>query len=268
MRGHSEGQSGSRGWHPPAGQRGRRWLAGLGPAAVARRLVLGLLTAVLVGACTATGVGGPAPATSAPAATDPTTSASAASGPATSAPAAGEPAPSGSTTTVAAGGVLAAGLPATGDPAVPPPGSCHSVGGLPDRACTPGAINPAVTQADIHATICARGWSESVRPPEAYTESLKARQMVAYGDTQPIWQYEEDHLVPLELGGAPADPRNLWPEYGASPNPKDWVEDAANAAVCDGSMTLAAAQAAMARNWIALGTELGLGTLVPPAPGT
>jgi hypothetical protein len=24
--------------------------------------------------------------------------------------------------------------------------------------------------------------------------------------------YEEDHLIPLEIGGDPTDPRNLWPE--------------------------------------------------------
>jgi hypothetical protein len=24
--------------------------------------------------------------------------------------------------------------------------------------------------------------------------------------------YEEDHLIPLEDGGGPTDPRNLWPE--------------------------------------------------------
>jgi hypothetical protein len=24
--------------------------------------------------------------------------------------------------------------------------------------------------------------------------------------------YEEDHLISLELGGAPRDPKNLWPQ--------------------------------------------------------
>jgi hypothetical protein len=36
---------------------------------------------------------------------------------------------------------------------------------------------------------------------------------------------EYDHLVPLELGGAPDDPRNLWFEPGPTPNPKDAVEN-------------------------------------------
>jgi hypothetical protein len=59
------------------------------------------------------------------------------------------------------------------------------------------------------------------------------------------------HLVPLELGGAVNDPRNLWPEPGASPNPKDAVEDELNQEVCDGQTSLAQAQRLIATNWIA-----------------
>lgn len=43
---------------------------------------------------------------------------------------------------------------------------CTSVGGLPDPACTPGAVDPRVTQNNISATICKRGYSTSVRPAE------------------------------------------------------------------------------------------------------
>lgn len=149
----------------------------------------------------------------------------------------------------------------TAAPPVARPGSCHvrgSEGTLPDPRCTPGAINPAVTQSDIGSTICRAGWTRTVRPPEAYTEALKRRQMAAYADGRPIWDYEEDHLVPLELGGAPSDPRNLWPEYGASPNPKDRVEGAARRAVCAHRLTLAAAQDAIATNWVTLGERLGV----------
>jgi hypothetical protein len=89
--------------------------------------------------------------------------------------------------------------------------------------------------------------------------------MAAYGDAGLVSAYEEDHLIPLELGGSPTNPQNLWPEPGASPNPKDDVETAANQAVCDGKMTLASAQRAMAGNWVALGQELGA---VQPAPAS
>jgi len=149
--------------------------------------------------------------------------------------------------------------------AQPAPGSCHAIGsGLysrPDPACTPGALNPGVMQATIGQTICVEGWTDTVRPPEGVTEQEKAASMAAYGDTGSMGSYEYDHFVPLELGGATNDPRNLWPEPGASPNPKDAVEDDLREKVCDGEMTLAQAQRAIATNWVAL-----TGSVSPPAP--
>jgi hypothetical protein len=166
----------------------------------------------------------------------------------------------------AASPTLPVGKTYTGSPPVPAPGACHARGVLPDPKCTPGATNPVVTQADIGSTICKSGWSESVRPPESYTEPLKRRLMASYGVTYPIEDYELDHLVSLELGGAPSDPRNLWPEFGASPNPKDRVEDAAHEAVCAHRISLAAAQVDIATNWVALGEQLGLGDLAGQVP--
>ena len=163
---------------------------------------------------------------------------------------------------------LSASVPVS-SPSLSPPvaapgasGSCHArVAGpyvLPDASCTPGATNATVTQATIGNTICRRGWTSTVRPSESYTEQLKREQMLAYGWPGALSRYEEDHLVPLELGGAPSDPRNLWPEPGASPNPKDSVENAAKRAVCDGRLQLAAAQRSIAGDWVAFGHELGV----------
>jgi hypothetical protein len=138
----------------------------------------------------------------------------------------------------------------------PAAGTCHARGrGLyssPDPRCTPGALNPAVTQATIGRTICRSGWTGSVRPPESITEPEKYASMAAYGDTKSASNYEYDHFVPLELGGATNDPRNLWPEPGASPNPKDKVEDYLNREVCDGRMSLARAQRLIVKNWVTL----------------
>ncbi len=162
--------------------------------------------------------------------------------------------------------------PTDGPPAEPQatPGGCHERGSgslvLPDPVCTPGATNPAVTQATIHITICARGWTATVRPAASVTEALKRQQMAAYGDQGRISSYEEDHLIPLELGGAPAAPSNLWPEPGASPNPKDEVERAANYAVCTGRLTLVAAQASMTSNWVTFAQQLAPAP-ERPAPG-
>jgi hypothetical protein len=94
-----------------------------------------------------------------------------------------------------------------------------------------------------------------VRPPESVTEQEKAASMAAYGDTGAMGAYEYDHFVPLELGGATNDPRNLWPEPGGSPNPKDVVEDSLRRAVCDGQITLARAQREIAKNWISFAVQ-------------
>ena len=131
--------------------------------------------------------------------------------------------------------------------------SCHSRGGLPDARCTPGVADPRVTQDNLQTTICVSGYTATVRPPSAYTDSLKAQQIKEYGYADAnVADYEEDHLIPLELGGHPTDPKNLWPEPrgGAEPaSAKDRVENALNKRVCAGTMALASAQSAIASDW-------------------
>jgi hypothetical protein len=107
---------------------------------------------------------------------------------------------------------------------------------------TPGALNPAVTQSNIRATICRHGWTRTVRPPESYTNDLKYEQMRVYRRTGTAHDYQEDHLISLELGGHPTDPRNLWPEPYPRAAVVDSIENQLNAAVCSGRMTLADAQ--------------------------
>ena len=111
-----------------------------------------------------------------------------------------------------------------------------------DPARTPGVLNPAVTQATIRSTICRRGWTATIRPPVAYTNTLKRRQMAEYGETGPMSAYQEDHLISLELGGDPTDPRNLWPEPYPRASAVDRIENELNAQVCDGTLTLARAR--------------------------
>jgi len=147
---------------------------------------------------------------------------------------------------------------------------CHSSHGLPDRRCTPGATYAKVTQEKIGRTICRSGWTGTVRPPESYTEKLKREQIAeyAYRDKN-LGDYEEDHLIPLELGGSPRSVRNLWPEYDAGkiPNRKDKVEDALRTAVCNGRVALVPAQRAIARDWKTAEQVLGLSGPTPsPSP--
>jgi hypothetical protein len=156
------------------------------------------------------------------------------------------------------------GIASTSNPSV---SAARITVGLPNAKLTPGAINPNVTQANTSTTICKSGWTATVRPPSAYTSALKLVQIVEYGysDRSPS-HYEEDHLVPLELGGAPRDPRNLWPEPNAIVLPdgtsvgsaaKDHLENYLNAAVCDGTVSLDDAQRLIAGDWIAAWLSAG-----------
>lgn len=134
-------------------------------------------------------------------------------------------------------------------------GSCHARGPLPDASCTPGALNPAVTQATLAKTICRKaGYTRSIRPPVSVTSKIKRERLLAYGLRGPAKGYELDHLVSLELGGAPADVRNLWPEaYAPTPgaHQKDLVENDLKARTCRGDITLAEAQRIIATDWLA-----------------
>ena len=68
----------------------------------------------------------------------------------------------------------------------------------------------------------------------------------AYGRT-----IEIDHIISLEIGGS-NDIANLYPEPGSGPasyHVKDKLENRLHKLVCDGSMTLHAAQMGIARNW-------------------
>lgn len=144
---------------------------------------------------------------------------------------------------------------------VPAPGACHfrSEAGaqLPDRTCTPGALNPAVTPTTLKSTICVSGYTSKIRPPLSYTGPLKAKLMRAYGlNPANASQYELDHLVPLEGGGAAADPANLWPQP-ASPTPgfhqKDDEENFMRREVCGAKASqLRSVEAAMASDWVQL----------------
>ncbi len=177
--------------------------------------------------------------------------------------------PAGSTPSPPVASPATAAPAASGQPTAPdsaaPPGAIASPErgrvGLPDPGLTPGSTNPVVSGANLAATACRAGWSSTVRPPVSYTGGLKRRQIVQYGyaDLDPS-HYQEDHLIPLSLGGAPSDPRNLWPEPLEATLPdgtavgadvKDGFELWMHDRLCHGEVTLSAAQTAFATDWIA-----------------
>ena len=128
---------------------------------------------------------------------------------------------------------------------------------VPDNRMTPGAINPVVTQDNINQTICMRGWTKTIRPPEKYTYRLKRTQL--HRPSSPYFvadaylrDFEEDHRVPLGIGGAPHDRRNLWPEprHGEwNAEKKDELEDAIHELVCRHEITLEQGQAVFLGDW-------------------
>ncbi|MGW2426769.1 hypothetical protein ACWC0C_47895 [Streptomyces sp. NPDC001709] len=153
----------------------------------------------------------------------------------------------------------------------PPAGNCkyrYEKGEpLEDRSCTPGALSPAVTQANLASTICRKGgYTKNIRPPESVTRKEKQLNAASYGYTGSFGDAEYDHLISLQLGGDPNDARNLWVEPadpGHKPgsgvnNLKDPVETKLHTAVCSGKVTLAAAQNAIVTDWTTALSKLGL----------
>ncbi|MFB8137866.1 hypothetical protein [Streptomyces mirabilis] len=154
----------------------------------------------------------------------------------------------------------------------PPAGSCHfryeKGEPLEDPACTPGAISPAVTQANLKSTICRKGgYTSGIRPSTSVTGKEKELNAASYGYKGPMGDAEYDHLISLQLGGDPNDARNLWVEPpdpghkkgGGVNNQKDPVETKLHTAVCAGKVSLTAAQKAIVTDWTTALSTLGLG---------
>lgn len=116
-----------------------------------------------------------------------------------------------------------------------------------------GWTNPEVSKDNLDETICKSGWTKTIRPPVGYTNALKRMQMQAYGLKGEPQDYEEDHYIPLELGGHPYDTRNLRPQAyrdkDCGARTKDRSESAFKRAVCAGEKELEEAQLEFAKKW-------------------
>ncbi|MFE9454222.1 hypothetical protein [Streptomyces sp. NPDC006739] len=90
----------------------------------------------------------------------------------------------------------------------PAAGSCHyryeHGEPLEDPKCTPGAVSPAVTQANLKSTICRKGgYTKDIRPPASVTGKEKRLNAASYGYTGSMGDAEYDHLISLQLGETP-----------------------------------------------------------------
>jgi hypothetical protein len=123
-----------------------------------------------------------------------------------------------------------------------------------ERPHVAGAVDPEVTQTNIHETICVKGWTKTVRPPVQESTRIK-RELMRESGLREARAFELDHLIPLELGGAPRDARNLWlqPRWGQwSADRKDELENVLHRLVCrrKDPLPLDQAQQAIAHDWI------------------
>jgi hypothetical protein len=129
--------------------------------------------------------------------------------------------------------------------------------GLPNNFLTPGDTKKVSKE-----QICSPDFSAKVKPTK---DSIKEEAFERYGLRS--GQFAEDvldHLVPVELGGSD-QLENLWPqsvkgEWNASQ--KDALEQKLHAMVCDGTMELKQAQAAIRKNWVAAYTQYVAGGAV------
>lgn len=133
--------------------------------------------------------------------------------------------------------------------------SISYAGDMPDRLLTPGAIDLTITQQNIFSTICVKGYTKTIRPPAYFTNKLKKDQILQYRypDINPT-HYEEDHLIPLSIGGSPDSPLNLWPQPRISEwnaEKKDILELKLQKLVCSGQVSLDNARKDIATDWIA-----------------
>lgn len=92
------------------------------------------------------------------------------------------------------------------------------------------------------AQLCTPGYTATIRPPASYTTGLKQKQITDQHLSGTTKDYEEDHVVPLEVGGAPRDENNLFPEVWSEAHRKDKIENAYHDAMCAGRITVAQAQ--------------------------
>lgn len=122
-------------------------------------------------------------------------------------------------------------------------GPAEAGAGLPVPVFTPGAVSALDAGA-----LCA-----GERPSRLLTDEVRTRVLTEYGMRDvPADAYELDALITPELGGL-AVPANVWPQrYSSTWNAhvKDALESRLAGEVCRGETSLAAAQRALADDWV------------------
>ena len=114
----------------------------------------------------------------------------------------------------------------------------------PARAEPP--LDPRVTPETLAGTVCVHGYTRTVRPAWRWLRRLKERALAGIGrGPEDAGAYQLDHVVPLVLGGAPADPANLQLQERSEAKKKDHVERVLGCLVCKGEIALHEARAVL-----------------------
>ncbi len=145
---------------------------------------------------------------------------------------------------------------------LPPSGTCvlKKINGfpVPDPGCTPGAVNPTLTDAVLKdkrfSTDCVRDKAKTEDEKKITYRWYKIEEPAE--DKGPRQTCELDHLISLELGGADTLD-NIWPQCGPSGvalddryfKQKDAVEDYLAWLVKNDRMDLEEAQKGIASDW-------------------
>jgi hypothetical protein len=133
---------------------------------------------------------------------------------------------------------------------------CGIHGGLPDRACTPGAVLVGVGL----GRLCAPGYTAHARHVTLAGARVVYR---SYGlPARPGAAYKLDHLVSRGLAGANAR-ANLWPAPTRAPGfyEKQALANYLHDRVCARRLPLARAQREIAADWLVAYRAVGARTL-------
>ena len=124
-----------------------------------------------------------------------------------------------------------------------------------DPRCTPGVLNAAAA-ANPQKTICQRSYLARLEKAAAGVEHLKIAMMIRYGSAGNPSTYVLAQLVPVEDGGSPTDPKNLWPillDGWGGARTQAVVANAVHARICNGKTTVGQAAQLFEGDWLSRG---------------
>jgi hypothetical protein len=126
-----------------------------------------------------------------------------------------------------------------------------------DRACAPGALDPAVL-GHTAQTICNTRWLVAVERTHL-APATRDRLVIEYQLPGPSISYVVARVIPIEDGGSPVDPRNLYvlPLNGwGGERTQAVVADRLHEQICARELTVVQAAKMLERDWLRKGVPV------------